>query len=56
MEAHKRRQRISTAFKRTFTDAQPQIDRIPAYLFTGQCNAQLVGASIRDWLLDLTFL
>ena len=52
MEAYKRRQRISAAFKRTFTDAQPQIDRIPAYLFTGQCNAQLVGASIKDWLLD----
>jgi uroporphyrinogen decarboxylase len=52
MEAYKGRQRISAAFKRTFTDAQPQIDRIPAYLFTGQCNAQLVGASIRDWLLD----
>ncbi len=52
MEAYKGRQRISAAFKKTFTDAQPQMDRIPAYLFTGQCNAQLVGASIRDWLLD----
>lgn len=52
MEAHKGRQRISAAFKRTFTDAQTQIDRIPAYQITGQCNAQLVGVSIRDWLLD----
>ncbi len=52
MEAHKGKQRISAAFKKTFTDAQPQMDRIPAYLITGQCNARLVGASIRDWLLD----
>jgi uroporphyrinogen decarboxylase len=46
------RQRISAAFKKTFTDQDPAIDRLPAYLFTGQCNAQLIGASIRDILLD----
>jgi uroporphyrinogen decarboxylase len=28
------------------------MDRIPAYLITGQCNAQLIGVSIREWLLD----
>jgi uroporphyrinogen decarboxylase len=44
--------RISAAFKKTFTSENPQIDRIPAYLFTGQCNTQLIGASIREWLLD----
>ncbi len=52
MKAYSGRQRISAAFKKTFTDQQPHIDRIPAYLFTGQCNAQLVGASIRELLLD----
>ena len=45
-------QRISAAFKQTFTDEKPQLDRIPAYLFTGQCNTQLIGVSIREWLLD----
>jgi uroporphyrinogen decarboxylase len=45
-------QRISAAFKQTFTDEKPQMDRIPAYLFTGQCNTQLIGVSIREWLLD----
>jgi uroporphyrinogen decarboxylase len=25
---------------------------VPAYLITGQCNAQLIGASIREWLFD----
>lgn len=45
-------QRISAAFKRTFSDKNPQIDRVPAYLITGQCNTQLIGVSIRDWLLD----
>jgi len=44
--------RISAAFKKTFTNENPPIDRIPAYLFTGQCNTQLIGASIRDFLLD----
>lgn len=52
MEAFSGRQRISAAFKKTFTDQEPPIDRIPAYPFTGQCNAQLVGASIREFLLD----
>ncbi len=52
MEAYSGRQRISAAFKKTFTDQEPHIDRIPAYLFTGQCNAQLVGASLREFLLD----
>ncbi|MFQ5873597.1 MAG: uroporphyrinogen decarboxylase family protein [Dehalococcoidia bacterium] len=52
MEAHIGKQRISAAFKKTFTDKEPHIDRIPAYPFTGQCNAQLVGASIREFLLD----
>ncbi len=46
------RQRISAAFKKTFTDQDPEMDRVPAYLFTGQCNAQLVGATIRDMLLN----
>jgi len=52
MEAFAGRQRISAAFKKTFTDQEVQIDRFPAYLFMGQCNAQLVGASIREFLLD----
>jgi len=52
MEAFTGRQRISAAFKKTFTDQKPHIDRIPAYLFMGQCNAQLVGASIRESLLN----
>lgn len=52
MQTYSGRQRISTAFKKTFTGQEPQIDRVPAYPFTGQCNAQLVGASIREFLLD----
>ena len=52
MEAFTGAKRISAAFKKTFTNEDPQIDRIPAYLFTGQCNTQLIGASIRDFLLD----
>lgn len=52
METYTGRNRISAAFKKTFTDQKPHIDRIPAYLFMGQCNAQLVGASIREFLLD----
>jgi uroporphyrinogen decarboxylase len=52
METYTGKQRISAAFKKTFTDQDPDIDRVPAYLFTGQCNAQLVGASIRDLLLN----
>jgi uroporphyrinogen decarboxylase len=46
------RHRVSAAFKKTFTEQDSAIDRLPAYLFTGQCNAQLIGASIRDILLD----
>ncbi len=46
------KQRIGAAFKKTFTDDKPPLDRIPAYLITGQCNTQLIGASIREWLLD----
>jgi uroporphyrinogen decarboxylase len=45
-------QRVSAAFKKTFSDQKPEVDRIPAYLITGQCNTQLIGESIRDWLLD----
>jgi uroporphyrinogen decarboxylase len=52
MEVCTGRERISAVFKKTFTDQKPRIDRIPAYLFMGQCNAQLVGASIREFLLD----
>ena len=52
MEAFTGAKRISAAFKKTFTNENPKIDRIPAYLFTGQCNTQLIGASIRDFLLD----
>jgi uroporphyrinogen decarboxylase len=52
MQAFTGAKRISAAFKKTFTNENPQIDRIPAYLFTGQCNTQLIGASIRDFLLD----
>jgi len=46
------RQRVAAAFKKTFTDQEIQIDRIPAYPIMGQCNAQLVGASIREFLQD----
>jgi len=50
MEPLSGKQRVSAAFKKTFSDAQPELDRVPAYVFTGQVNAQLVGASIRDFL------
>jgi len=50
MESMTGRQRVGAAFKKTFSDATPEFDRIPAYVFTGQVNAQLVGASIRDFL------
>ena len=52
MDAFTGRQRIGAAFKQTFSDQKPQIDRIPAYLITGQCNTQLIDVSIREWLLD----
>ena len=46
------RQRVAAAFKKTFTDQEIEIDRISAYPIMGQCNAQLIGANIRDFLLD----
>ena len=46
------KQRIGAAFKKTFTGEQPQVDRIPAYLITGQCNTQLIDVTIREWLTD----
>jgi uroporphyrinogen decarboxylase len=52
METYTGRQRVSSAFKKTFTDQEIQTDRLPAYPIMGQCNAQLVGATIRDFLLD----
>lgn len=52
METYTGRQRVSAAFKKTFTDQDIQIDRIAAYPIMGQCNAQLIGASIREFLLD----
>jgi uroporphyrinogen decarboxylase len=52
MNASSAKQRIGAAFKTTFADQKPQMDRIPAYLITGQCNAQLIGASIKEWLQD----
>lgn len=52
MGAFTGRQRVSAAFKKTFTDQQISVDRIPAYPIMGQCNAQLIGATIREFLLD----
>jgi uroporphyrinogen decarboxylase len=52
VETYSGRRRISAAFKKTFSDKKPRLDRIPAYMFTGSCNAQLVNASIREFLLD----
>lgn len=52
METYTGRQRISAAFKKTFTGQEIKVDRIPAYPILGQCNAQLIGASIRKFLLD----
>lgn len=52
METYTGRQRVAAAFKKTFVDQQIQVDRIPAYPIMGQCNAQLVGTSIRKFLLD----
>lgn len=46
------KQRVSAAFKKTFTDKDPELDRIPAYIFSGACNAKLVGANIREFLQD----
>ena len=44
--------RISAAFKKTFSDAEIKLDRIPAYPILGAHNAQLIGASIKEFLLD----
>jgi len=52
METYTGTQRISAAFKKTFTDQDPKIDRIPAYPFMGQFNAQLIGATIREFVQD----
>ena len=46
------KQRVSAAFKKTFTDQDPELDRVPAYIFTGACNAKLIGASVRELLQD----
>ena len=52
METSTGTQRVSAAFKKTFTDQEPKIDRIPAYPFMGQFCAQLIGASIREFVTD----
>ena len=52
MQTYTGRQRVSSAFKKTFTDKEISVDRIPAYPIMGQCNAQLIGASIKELLLD----
>jgi len=52
METYTGRKRVSAAFKTTFTDQEIKVDRVPAYPIMGQCNAQLVGASIREFILD----
>jgi hypothetical protein len=39
MEPMTGRQRVGAAFKKTFSDATPEFDRIPAYVFTGQVHA-----------------
>lgn len=46
------KQRVSAAFKKTFTDLNPELDRVPAYIFTGACNAKLLGVSVREFLQD----
>lgn len=52
METYTGRQRVAGAFKKTFTDQEINTDRCAAYPIMGQCNAQLVGASIREFILD----
>ena len=52
MEALSGKQRISAAFKKTFSDKDPELDRVPAYIFTGACNAKLIDATIPDFLQD----
>jgi uroporphyrinogen decarboxylase len=51
-EEYTGKQRVSAAFKKTFTDKNPELDRVPAYIFTGACNAKLIGVSVRDLLKD----
>ena len=51
-EEYTGKQRVSAAFKKTFTDKDPELDRVPAYIFTGACNAKLIGVSVRDLLKD----
>ena len=46
------KQRVSAAFKKTFSDQSPELDRVPAYIFSGACNAKLIGATIREFLQD----
>jgi hypothetical protein len=52
MAVYSGRQRVSAAFKKNFGDPDIKLDRIPAYPILGAHNAQLVGASIREFLLD----
>lgn len=52
MATYTGRQRVAAAFKKTFSDADIKLDRIPAYPILGAHNAQLIGASIREFLLD----
>jgi uroporphyrinogen decarboxylase len=52
MATYTGKQRVSAAFKKTFSDQDIKLDRIPAYPILGHHNAQLVGASIREFLLD----
>jgi uroporphyrinogen decarboxylase len=46
------KQRVSAAFKKTFSDQDPELDRIPAYIFSGACNSQLIGSTIKELLQD----
>ena len=52
MATYTGRQRVSGAFKKTFSDADLKLDRIPAYPILGHHNAQLIGATVREFLLD----
>ena len=52
MTTYTGKQRVSAAFKKTFTDTDIKLDRIPAYPILGHHNAQLVGASVREFLQD----
>lgn len=52
MESFTGKKRISAAFKKTFSDTEPELDRLPAYLFSGACNSQLIGSTIGDLMQD----